>query len=178
MKLEQHDFPSVRTILLDSLAEMMTEPKLFSFRINERTLTQRLSLYLQKRFGIELSVDCEYNRMWEDDADIVKRLPWGKEPIWTDDDEGRTVYPDVIVHIRGEPLANLLAIEAKRNFPKDSLPPIDQRKLEGFTHPRGDFRYRWGAFINFTTRETPKQITVHWFSGGQNLKKCDVVKIQ
>lgn len=168
MIVDDFTFEQTRAILIQALAALAEEPKLFDFKINERTLTQRLSLYLQPRFGTKLSVDCEYNRMWEE-TDVKKELPWGSEQVWSDDCEGRTVYPDIIIHVRGRLFENLLVIEAKRNHSKDFLPEIDEKKLKRFTHPEGDFRYRWGAFLNFVINEAPKHVAVTWFEQS-NLK--------
>ncbi len=174
MIVEEFSFEEVRDHVVGALMELATEPKLFSFRINERTLTQRLSLHLQPRFGTKLSVDCEYNRMWEE-KDMTKELPWGAESLWSDDCDGRTVYPDIIIHVRGEPFANLLVIEAKRNHAEEFLPEIDQKKLVRFTHPEGDFRYRWGAFVNFVTAKTPKRASVIWFENANLREEKDEV---
>ena len=115
--------------------------------------------------------------MWEVDRDIVKRLPWEKETVQTDDNSGRTVYPDVIVHVRSEQYANLLVLEAKRNWDGKKLPEIDSRKLEGFTDSQGDFRYRWGAFINFVTAAKTKYCEVTWFWDGKQSTEHDLIWI-
>lgn len=174
MIVDEFSFEDVRNILVGALNELATEPKLFSFKINERTLTQRLSLYLQRRVGARLSVDCEYNRMWEE-KDLTKELPWGAEQVWTNDCDGRTVYPDIIIHIRGERFENLLVVEAKRNHTEEFLPEIDQMKLERFTHPQGDFHYRWGAFVNFVMAKAPKRASVIWFEKSNQKEEHDDV---
>jgi hypothetical protein len=165
MSVDKYGFQEVRGRLLQALANMAKEPRLFTFRINERTLTQRLAFHLQLLYLPPLSVDCEYNRMWEE-KDMTKELPWGPEQVWSDDCEGRTVYPDVIVHVRGEPFENLLVIEAKRDHPGDNLPQIDRMKLERFTNKGGDFHYRWGAFLNFVAQPAQKRACVTWFEHG------------
>jgi len=78
------EFDRVTGSVYAALAKLLNEPKLFEFKINERTLTQRLSLHLQPFFK-DLSVDCEDNRQWCEKRDLVKRLPWDKEPTETDD---------------------------------------------------------------------------------------------
>ena len=174
MIIDKYDFAAVRKYLVGALAQLKAEPKLFSIRINERTLTQRLSLKLQPFFQGVLSVDCEYNRMW-DVTDVSKRLP--REETWTDDDEGRTVFPDVIAHVRDEPFENLLVIEAKRNHHGNQLPEKDVTKLKLFTDPKGDFQYRFGAFVNFVTEGENKHIAVLWFLDGKKTDKKDVIPI-
>jgi hypothetical protein len=175
--IDDFTFAEVRKILVAALKGVAKERKLFSYRIDERTLTQRLSLHLQPSFKDPISVDCEYNRMWEDNEDIVKELPWGAEEVWTDDCDGRTVYPDIIVHERGGQFQNLLVIEAKRNHGGIELPVIDLMKLERFTHPGGDFRYRYGAFVNFLTLADPKQVLVNWFQNGELVEHHDEIDV-
>jgi hypothetical protein len=174
MIIDRYNFETVRQNLRTALEQMKSEPKLFSIRINERTLTQRLSLKLQPFYDGVLSVDCEYNRMW-DITDVSKRLP--REPTWTDDDEGRTVFPDVIAHVRDEPFENLLVIEAKRNHHGNQLPEKDETKLRLFTHPRGDFQYRFGAFVNFLIDQEDKSIVVVWFLNGDKSAVQDTILI-
>jgi hypothetical protein len=58
-------FDQVADRLRKALGQLLNEPKLFEFKVNERTLTQRLSLHLQPLFQ-GLSVDCEYNRYWQE----------------------------------------------------------------------------------------------------------------
>ena len=114
--------------------------------------------------------------MWEEDEDIVKRLPWEADQVLTDDDTGRTVYPDIILHVRGKPFANLLVIEAKRNWNTEDIPENDKKKLEGFTKPDGDFRYPWGAFVNFVTKTRYKHVAVVWFAlDGKDTGKKEIV---
>jgi hypothetical protein len=177
MRIEDFDWPTTRKVLLLALSEMAKEPKLFSFKINERTLTQRLAFHLQLIAGRELSVDCEYNRMWVGGKDLQKQLPWSREVIWNDDDEARTVYPDILVHVRGVEGAagNALVIEAKRNHTTKSVSENDRLKLEGFTALDGLFKYSRGAFVNF--RAPSKRIEVKWFEGGKQQDESDEVAI-
>jgi hypothetical protein len=78
------------------------------------TETHRLALYLQDTFK-GWDVDCEYNRNRYD----TKKLIMGDdihlkvETTQTDDEQGKTVYPDIIVHRRGTD-HNLLVSEVQR----------------------------------------------------------------
>jgi hypothetical protein len=175
MIVEKYDFATVRKFLLAALSELKSEPKLFSIQINERTLTQRLSLKLQPFFDGILSVDCEYNRMW-DGGDMTKKLPH-PEQTWTNDDEGRTVFPDIIVHVRDAPFENLLVVEAKRNHRGEKLPEKDETKLKLFTDPKGDFQYRSGAFVNFATAAKERRVVVVWFLDGKKTDIEDIIPI-
>lgn len=100
--------------------------------VNERTLAHRLAVHLEqeiRRLGrlmlgpnvnaARLRVDCEYNRFGiatktlHPLATHMKREA-GERFDWPTDTRGRTVYPDIIVHQRGEAGPNLIVIEVKR----------------------------------------------------------------
>ena len=75
--------------------------------LGERTMTHRLAVHLEKQFdGWE--VDCDYNRLGE----RVLRLPHGSI-VSTDDELGKSIFPDIVVHHRAVP-ENLLAVEVRR----------------------------------------------------------------
>jgi hypothetical protein len=62
--------------------------------------------------------------------------------------EGLTVFPDIIVHLRDRP-QNLLIIEAKKSSSR--IPEnVDREKLRAL---KGDLEYRFAAFIRFPTGE-------------------------
>ena len=107
--------------------------------VGERALTHRLAVYLEKQFpGWE--VDCDYNRLGE----RTLRMPRGTI-ISTDDDIGKSVYPDIVVHQREIP-NNLLAVEV-RKATNHQPPEHDQHKLRGLTDPHLWFAYRIGVFL-------------------------------
>lgn len=83
------------------------EAKLLAVDINERSLSARLAMHLQQHFP-KLDVDCEYNRL----GDAIKRLP-KPEDSRTSNLEGRTIFPDIIVHLRGTK-SNILVLELKK----------------------------------------------------------------
>jgi hypothetical protein len=115
------------------------ETHLLEKDLGERTLTHRLAVYLEKQFpGWE--VDCDYNRLGE----RTLRLPKGTI-VSTDDDIGKSVYPDIVVHQRAIP-NNLLAIEV-RKASNHQPPEHDQHKLRGLTDPHLWFAYRIGVFL-------------------------------
>lgn len=76
---------------------------------SERSMTHRLALHLTPLFP-DFDVDCEYNR----DGFDVKRLELHERPAKDDDTEAVTVFPDIVVHRRGQSDANLLVIEVKK----------------------------------------------------------------
>jgi hypothetical protein len=99
---------------------------------NERSISHRLALYLEDEFP-GWHVDCEYNR----DGHDPKRLQLEPDTVLSDDDQGKTVFPDIIVHKRGQ-VQNLLAIEIKKDSGESSKHDLEKlaglRKQLGYTH--------------------------------------------
>lgn len=80
---------------------------LLKVKANERSITHRFATYVQDQFP-RFNVDCEYNRKEFE----PKRLDSFRKSVSSDDVKGVTVFPDVIVHLRGT-TNNHLVIEAK-----------------------------------------------------------------
>ena len=134
---------------IDSAINMLIEEDnyLLAVDVNERSISHRLALYLQQQF-MEWNVDCEYNR----NRDDTKRLFLGGcihipvEEIQTDDTEGRTVFPDIIVHHRGTD-DNLLVLEMKKSSSNISN-EFDLHKLHEYGNQLG---YKYRLFLRFNT---------------------------
>lgn len=109
---------------------------------NERTLSCRLAVLLKAEFS-DWDVDCEYNR----DGHDPKRIHLAPESIRSDDDMGVTVYPDIIIHQRGE-AKNLLCIEIKKKSSSQIDKNRDLYKLEKYKSQLG---YQFSAFIELLT---------------------------
>jgi hypothetical protein len=136
---------------------------LLELDVNERTMTHKLAQYLEYELvmvGVSgFSVDCEYNKNRRDQK-VFHELP---ESILSDDLEGKTVYPDIIVHSRNG-TDNLLVIEVKKSSSRASVRK-DKNKLKRFTGQQ--FGYRLGAFVKFyvSNRRINPPLVV-WFEGG------------
>ena len=115
------------------------ETHLLEKDLGERTLTHRLAVHLEKQFS-GWEVDCDYNRLGE----RMLRLPKGSI-VSTDDEIGKSIFPDIVVHQREIP-NNLLAIEV-RKASNHQPPEHDQHKLRGLTDPHLWFAYRIGVFL-------------------------------
>ena len=110
--------------------------------LNERSITHKFAEHLQREFP-EWDVDCEYNR----DHDDPKRLELpSRHDISSDDLNGKTVFPDIIVHRRGTD-ENIVVIEVKKSTNPES-DEWDMRKLEAFRNQLG---YRVALFFRFRT---------------------------
>lgn len=127
----------VRRSLLRLLSE---DAYLFEADVNERSISHRLALYLEEEFP-GWNVDCEYNR----DEHEPKRLHVNPETIQSDDEQGTTVYPDIIVHRRGKP-ENHLAIEIKKR--NGGSGDKDLHKLRAL---RKELRYTFALFLRLQT---------------------------
>ena len=77
--------------------------------VNERSISHKLACYLALEFS-EWDVDCEYNR----NHDNAKTLDLYPEQIKSDDANGTTVFPDIIIHKRGLD-ENFIVIEIKKS---------------------------------------------------------------
>src|SRR6476619_812953 len=112
---------------------------LFEKDLGERTLTHRLAVHLEKQFP-GWSVDCDYNRLGE----RMLLLPKGTI-VSTDDEIGKSIFPDIVVHQREIP-NNLLAIEV-RKASNHQPPEHDQHKLRALTDPHLWFAYWIGVYL-------------------------------
>jgi hypothetical protein len=115
------------------------ETHLLEKDLGERALTHRLAVSLERQFP-EWNVDCDYNRLGE----RTWRLPKASI-VSTDDELGKSIYPDIVVHHRGVP-ENLLAIEVRKASNYQSA-EHDRHKLRGLTDPHLWFAYRIGVYL-------------------------------
>ena len=88
------DTESAIRAMAATVAFLKAEGDLLQLNANERSITHKLAEYLQREFS-DWNVDCEYNRL----GAAIKRLP-APEAIGSDDEDGRTIFPDIIVHRR------------------------------------------------------------------------------
>lgn len=141
------NFSEIYFKLNNALSELFKNDRiLIKNNINERTISHRLAIYLQKEFQ-DYDVDCEYNRHCSEIKTIeIPRDKDGNEIIisW-DDSEQKTIFPDIIVHKRNNDMNNLVVIEIKKstNFVDKSY---DENKLKSFTR-NNSYNYKYGIFI-------------------------------
>lgn len=105
--------------------------------VNERSITHKLAEYLQLEFS-DYNVDCEYNRNGLE----VKRLESFKKNISSDNINGDSVFPDIIIHHRGTN-DNFIVIEAKKTSNSNDS---DLTKLKAY---KKDLKYKYAYFISF-----------------------------
>lgn len=132
--------------------------------VNERSISHKLSEYLQQLFP-DYHVDCEYNRIGKEKVDekwIIKELCLDVIDIKSNDEEAVTVFPDIIVHIRGEK-ENLLVIEMKkvgRSYTQD------EKKLKAYTSQQ-QLGYSLGCFIKLKDKTFDLPI---WYRDGKEIE--------
>ena len=107
-----------------------------AYHAGERSIVARFAHYLQNIFEdrnmlANLAVDTEYNRHGYD----IKRLPHCS----------RRVYPDLIVHHRGDDEENFLVMEFKTWWNPDTKGDI--KKLEDMMDKEKGYGYRYGISV-------------------------------
>lgn len=128
--------------------------QLIAIDANERSITHWLANAVQEQFE-EWKVDCEYNRKGK----LPKNLEYSDERVSVHDTDGRSVYPDIIVHVREQP-ENLLIAEIKKATSGEG-PRKDLEKVVDFGL-ESDYRYRFGVFVVLDTQHALLQ----WFAAG------------
>jgi hypothetical protein len=134
-----------------AVQELFQRDANFPDGVNERSITHRLAIYIEEELRAtgdgfpHLSVDCEYNRFRED---VPKRLKgvYGEGDGGAGDTEATTVYPDIIVHQRGNDDDNRIIIEVKvKGRPNGGEGAArDRKKLELY---RSQLKYQHALFI-------------------------------
>ncbi|SNR89010.1 hypothetical protein SAMN06265340_1143 [Desulfurobacterium atlanticum] len=147
LKLKNSIFNRASDIIKALLEFLHKEKFLLQNDINERALTHKLALYLQNYFH-DYDVDCEYNRMMKNNEYIKKTLNLpADEGIIISDTTQKTVYPDIIIHRRGNNDNNLLVIEVKKSVNvNENERNFDFQKLKAFTE---QLRYNLGLYLEF-----------------------------
>lgn len=146
---------TLKNKILRSLNQLITKDfHLLRVDANERAITHRLALYLETEFP-EYHIDCEYNR---NNAD-QKRLMTFRQNIESDNTNGVTVFPDIIVHRRGTNI-NFIVIEAKKHGHGSAHVDVveckcDRCKLKSY---KNDLNYEYAFFIQFPTGDEVEHI--------------------
>jgi hypothetical protein len=164
-----------------ALKEFLLEEKfLLENNLNERTITHKLAEHLKAHF-CDYDVDCEYNRMPKNNKNmteeyITKRLNLDIKKVKTDDDNGQTVFPDIIIHKRGENEQNYLVIEVKKkkfaneiirgSKEKETHRDFDKKKLKAYTKTK-ELKYKFGVYLEFNGKGISE---MKFFKDGKELE--------
>lgn len=158
-----YDFEKIQRKVKCSLNKLMEYDKfLLEENVNERSITHKLAEYLQQEFK-EWDVDCEYNRMTNGHSITKKTIIFEHEDISIEDQDAKTVFPDIIIHKRNTE-KNLLVIEAKKS--KNNNYELDEKKLEMFTSDQ--FGYFYGLHIILQVdNDFGKPTILRWYKEGK-----------
>lgn len=143
--------------------------QLLMLNASERAVSHKLAVHLEKEFP-DWDVDCEYNRKGKRPKTLPSSL---FNDIKDDDQEAKTIFPDIIIHKRNQP-DNLLVVEVKKSNSRES-DDKDRTKLMAFTDPKGDYRYKVGLFIVFDV-ENQKVDKVQHFENGKEVDLYNEIK--
>ena len=145
----------IKENLETALNELVDKDKfILQVDINERSITHRLAVYLENLFP-EWDIDCEYNRNHDD----VKRLQLAPENVLSNDTQGKSVYPDIIIHKRNTD-ENLLIIEMKKSTNRETS-DFDIKKINAFKNQLG---YTVGlSILVYTMCEEPCYQLDWWY---------------
>ncbi len=136
--LERCDDPGVGRAVLDAISKLFErDRKLLTLDAAERTVAAQIANYLRPHFKA-LDIDVDYNRM----GDVPKTVAYDEKP--------ERVYPDIIVHVRGDNTANVLVIELKKDTNRE-MKDRDIRKLRAY---RRELEYRHALFLRIGTGES------------------------
>lgn len=129
----------IHSALNAALDSLFTHDKhLLSADVNERSLSHMLAVHLLSYFP-NYQVDCEYNR----DGFDIKKLMLAERPVKDDEVEAVTIFPDIIVHKRGENSQNILVIEMKKASSTINH-DYDIKKLKAF---KSELRYLFAVHV-------------------------------
>ncbi len=124
---------------------------------SERSMSHQIAVHLAREIP-GYDVDCEYNR----DGFDVKRLALSERHVSDHDEEAITVFPDIIVHRRGNNDHNLLVVEMKKAASNGDF-DYDYEKLKAFC---AQLRYEWAAHLVIgNDHHGQLQRNVEWIDG-------------
>jgi hypothetical protein len=158
------DEKTIKSKIEPALKKLIENDKpLLIYDANERSITHMLALYLRDEFH-GYDVDCEYNRnidpnMMDNSEDSLQKLikkikgnphSEGYNCVNSDDTNGITVYPDIIIHKRCRNDCNLIAIEVKKTTSEKEKDNFDRAKLKEYSSD-GTLHYKYSLFIKINT---------------------------
>ena len=139
------EFEEIKKKVLDSINELyFKDYYIIDNDVNERSITHKLAIYLQNQFT-DYDIDCEYNR----------NMKSPKEIVFIETSKKGKVFPDIIVHKRGEDSNNLIVFEIKKckndNVTDRYLETKkhDIEKLKGYVNNNDEvsLKYKYGFFL-------------------------------
>lgn len=111
---------------------------LLAIDCHERSIAHRLAIYIEKQFS-DFHVDCEYNRETSNPKKVSSE----------NNEDPKSVFPDIIVHIRGTD-TNILAIEVKKTSNSKATDDHDNQKLKRY---HSELNYMYTSYIVVDTTD-------------------------
>ena len=144
----------------DSLKKFYENDKILIEKgVCERSCVFRIGIYLNEIISVdnelkEINVDSEYNRNCND----IKK-------ILMENNDGNRIFPDLLIHERGNHNQNLVVIEFKKE--NNSNNDNDIKKLIEFTNLQGSYKYELGLFIKLYDSYDKTIENIKKFSNGK-----------
>lgn len=148
--------------------------------LHERSIAHKFAGYLQRHFR-GYCVDCEYNGNLQSEggrkviyslnselSNVRATAQIAPTDLLEDEMEVLKVFPDIIVHHRGENAKNLLVIEIKKSTNR-RYHQFDKDKLCAFTDINCEFKYYFGLFLEIGTGSQTGQNLTGWYANGVEL---------
>lgn len=176
--MEDKDIGVLFRIALDRL--LQEDSWLLDHDLSEQSISHKLASYLQEQFG-NYNVDCEYNGNVDHESgrkhinllyEELDRMGLLKESETELENElvQRVVFPDIIIHSRGNNEHNLCIIEVKKDTSTISQ-DYDYLKIRAYTGLRygNTLIYQLGILILFHIADRAKPFTLLFFKNGEQV---------
>lgn len=144
--------PAGHAVIKAINALLETDRYLLEVDANERSIAHRFAVHLQAQLP-ELNIDCEYNR---DGVDPKRIEHFDLDPN-SEDTEAKTVFPDIIAHVRGTK-RNYLVIELKKSTNRVDR-RVDYGKLAGY---KRDLGYDFALYVELYAGNKSGVAKVEW----------------
>lgn len=140
----------IPTIIKRAYEEFLIKDKFLLMNdVSERAIAHRFALYLERYFP-EFNVDCEYNRDGLGERPkLLNKLGTKARALGIDINKPRRVYPDIIVHKRGEEIG-VLAIEFQKSNKPKKHKDYDLIKLRAY---KGELGYSYAFSITLPIKK-------------------------
>ena len=165
----------------NALAKLIEKDRwLLDHDLSEPSISHKFAIYLQELFN-DYNVDCEYNGNVDHESgrkhikmlfEELNKMGLLKEKEAEIDNEfiQRAVFPDIIVHSRGNNEHNLCIVEVKKNTSSISQ-DYDYLKIRAYTGQLygNTLIYQLGILVLFHIGDQAKPFTLLYFKNGEQI---------
>lgn len=172
----------LRTAVKRSIQKLLQKDYwLLEHDLSERSISHKLAEYIQLKFA-HYHVDCEYNGdvsrpagrkradMLKAHVQMIDELTEKEEAEQHKDYVSRQVFPDIIIHRRGDNDNNLCIVEIKKDTSGETS-DYDYLKMRAYTGNEFDntLQYQLGIFVRFITGNKPGYQILFFKDGHQEI---------